>query len=534
MAVLYDANNRKIEFGSLDKELAGPTLTGIRRLWTETVASGLTPGKLVQILRSAADGDASEYLTLAEEMEERDPHYASVLGTRKRALSGLDVTVESASDDGQDVERADAVRALTKRPDFDFLIEDLLDSLGKGYSVVEILWDRSSTRWEPHYEWRDPHWFRFDRTSGREVRLLTEEAQAEGVPLAPYKFLVHKHRLKSGIPIRCGLAFLVAWAYMFKAYTIKDWIAFIETFGMPVRLGRYGQNASKDDIAVLVRAVANIGTDAGAVLPESMQIEFPESSNKASSVGVYDAMVQWLDRQVSKAVLGQTMTSDDGSSLAQAKIHNDVRLDILRADAKQVAATLNRDLVRPYIDLNFGPPPSGIYPELCLPVPEPEDINLLVNALEKLVPLGLKVEASVIRDKLGIPDPEEGAELLTAPAAPPSVPNKEENPPAKEPEEKAANRAKAAPKTTNEEEPQDESDLPDLQAEALAKTAGPGMDAMIDQLRAMVDAAESLEGLRDSLAKAYPALDSKQFADAMAEAMTSAHFGGRWELLEGV
>ncbi|MFP3490946.1 DUF935 family protein, partial [Staphylococcus sp. SIMBA_130] len=77
----------------------------------------------------AENNDGHDYLTLAEEMEEREPHYASVLGTRKRAVSGLDVVVESASDDPADVRLADAVRDLVRDAVFGDLIEDLLDAL---------------------------------------------------------------------------------------------------------------------------------------------------------------------------------------------------------------------------------------------------------------------------------------------------------------------------------------------------------------------------------------------------------------------
>ena len=70
-------------------------------------------------------------------------------------------------------------------------------------------------------------------------------------------------------------------------------------------------------------------------------------------------LAEWLDRQTSKAVLGQTMTTDDGSSQAQATVHNEVRHDILKSDARQLANTLNRDLIQPYVDLNFGPQPGN-------------------------------------------------------------------------------------------------------------------------------------------------------------------------------
>ena len=262
------------------------------------------------------------------------------------------------------------------------------------------------------YEWRDPRFFVFDRDDGRTLRLLDEADSLRGVPLQPCKWIAHVPRLKSGLPARGGLARLVALAYMVKAYALTDWMAFAEVFGMPLRLGRYGPGSTETDIEELMRAVSHLGSDAAAVLPDSMQIEFSQAGNRTGGADLFERLAMYLDKQVSKAVPGQTMTDDDGSSRAQAEVHDEVRGDILRSDAWQLADTLNRDLVRPFIDLNYGPRERENYPRLLLPVNEPEDIRALTAALEKLVPLGLGVEASVIRDKLGLPDPEYSTELL--------------------------------------------------------------------------------------------------------------------------
>ena len=164
---IYGPDGRPVRKRALTREAGQPTLTGVRQVSRhESMAIGLTPRRLAAILRMAAEGDYQhdDYLTLAEEMEERDPHYAAVLGVRKRAVSGLDPAVESATDDSADVELADAVRDLVRRPEFASLLEDSLDALGKGFSAVEIIWDRSGPQWKPaRYEWRDPRFFVFDR-----------------------------------------------------------------------------------------------------------------------------------------------------------------------------------------------------------------------------------------------------------------------------------------------------------------------------------------------------------------------------------
>lgn len=390
----------------LSTELARPSLTGVRSAWgTGAVSNGLTPQRLAAILHAAESGDHHAQLSLAEEMEERDLHYGSVLSTRKMAVTGLEIIVESASDSERDLLLADAVREQVKKASFFEAVEGLMDALGKGYSVVEMVWQRGQF-WQPEFIWRDPHFFMPERETGAELRLIDESDLLNGVALPPHKFIVHRAKIKSGLLSRDGLARLVAIAYMCKTWTLKDWMAFADIFGLPLRVGKFGRGATEDEINTLMTAIANIASDAGAVIPESMKIEFIEASKGGSGGVVFDGLAKYLDEQISKRVLGQTMTADDGSSQAQAKVHDQVRQDIVKSDAKRLSNTLNRDFVKSFIDLNYG---VQRYPEIVLYVPDNEDLNLLVTALEKLVPLGLEVEQSVIRDKFGLPDPARDA-----------------------------------------------------------------------------------------------------------------------------
>jgi phage gp29-like protein len=372
---ILDAYGRPIIPELLNRELAFPTMTGVRTIWQDAVAPGLNPASLAGLLQDAAEGNHYAYLTLAEEMEEKDLHYAAQLGTRKRAVVRLPTDVDAASESAQDKKIADAARKLVESDIFRSLLEEQLDALGKGYSVNEICWDRTKDLWTPEqYKWRDPRFFQFDIVSRSRIRVRDTKNPAFGLPLAPYKFIVHYPRLKCGIPLRGGLARLVAWSYLFKNFTIKDWVSFIEVFGMPLRLGRYDANTVTDkDLSVLKSAVANIGSDAAAVLPKSMEIEFQEAAKAAGGEKLFEGLATYLDKQVSKAILGQTMTADDGSSQSQATVHDEVRGDIRDADAMQLADTINRDLIRPYVDLNFGPQKE--YPKFKFVTAEPEDLN---------------------------------------------------------------------------------------------------------------------------------------------------------------
>ncbi|MBK9080188.1 MAG: DUF935 family protein [Hyphomicrobium sp.] len=170
---LLGPDGEPVSTAILKQEISAPTMGGVRGTMWDQVASGLTPQRLAQILRAADEGDHRDYLTLAEEMEERELHYIAVLGTRKRAITGLPIVIEAASEGSKDQEIAHVVRELCEEPILRDLIDHMTDAIGKGYAVSEILWDTSANEWRPaSFRDRDPRHFTFDRLTQREVRLI--------------------------------------------------------------------------------------------------------------------------------------------------------------------------------------------------------------------------------------------------------------------------------------------------------------------------------------------------------------------------
>ena len=62
-----------------------------------------------------------------------------------------------------------------------------------------------------------------------------------------------------------------------------------------------------DDRRVLLQAVRDISTDAAAIIPKEMEIEFVEVAGGTGN-GLFSAKAEYLDKQISKGVLGQTMS----------------------------------------------------------------------------------------------------------------------------------------------------------------------------------------------------------------------------------
>lgn len=580
----------------LSRPYATPTLTGVRQVWDATsIASGLTPEGLAGVLRRADEGDGHAYLTLAMEMERREAHYRSVLGTRKRAVTRMPVTVEAASDSPEDAKLADEVRRLIAAPGFRGMLAHALDGLGKGYAAIELRWDTARAPWVPRdradaktgervrgYQWIDPRWFRYDRITGRELRLLDDANSIDGLPLPPYRYLIHEPELMSGSPLGAGLARVALVAYMAKSYTLKDWLAFAEVYGMPLRVGKYGQGASEEDIATLVAAVGNLGTDAAAVIPESMLIEFVEAA-KTSSSDVFASLAAWADDQISKLVLGQTASAEGGApGMGGQDAQTEVREDLRDADAEELADTLNRDLVGAYLALNHGAIDPEAAPRIQIAVPDEDDLPLLTDALARLIPLGLRVGAKPIRDKLGLPDPEPDEELLGAPVRgveqgpvadgmrPPADggspaltgarPTAGRIPAAARPEPSSAARGSPAPENVvgappsarsgsagkpaptmpaptapalNRASP-DPGDYAEAQSARLAAAAEPALAGWLDRVRAELDATLNRGGdLADfggRLLSLYPELPDGELTALMGEALTAAELAGRYEL----
>lgn len=532
MSTLVDQHGNPLRKELLTREVAGPTLAGVRSPIAGYPADGMTPLRLADLLREADQGEPQRFFELAELIEERDLHYAGVLGTRKRSVSQIDVTVEAASDDKEDVDRADLVRDWLKRDELADETFDILDAVGKGVSWTEIVWETSEGHWWPgKLIWRDPRHFTFDPKDLTTPMLRGGiEGNGQPEPLPPLKFIEARIKAKSGLPIRSGLARLAAWAWMFKAFTQRDWAIFTQTYGQPVRVGRFHEGATKEDKATLFRAVANIAGDCAAIIPKTMEIEFI-SADTSTGTGLYMERADWLDRQVSKAVVGQTNTSDaqaGGLGSGQANVHNDVREDIETADCKALSATLNRDLIRSWMDLEFGPDRmKGRYPRLVIARPQPEDLQLLADSMSKLVPLGLRVQQSEIRDKFGLSDPEDDTDLLHTPrpAAPPATPIAQ---PAPDPADAPAPDPAAAPALQAQQPaPVHPVDLIAARADEEGEAA---IGLMTDQIEVMLQAAGDLSEFRLMLSSAYPDLDSSSLAGVLAGGLAAARAAGMSDL----
>ena len=384
--------------------------------WSTYPSAGLTPERLVAILREADGGEISRQAELFEEMEEKDAHLAGILQTRKLAVLSLDYEIMPYADTPQDRQIADFVgNIIFGLDDFEDALLDLLDAIGKGMSVTEIFWEVVDNQAVvTGLRWVNPKKLCFTRSLT--PRLLTDQDRYQGIEAPPWKIIYHRYKARSGYDTRAGMLRVVAWMYLFKNYALKDWATFNEVFGMPLRLGKYEPSASQVDRDALVAAIQALGTDAAGVISKSTEIEFVEVSARTSGQNTpYLVMAEFCNREMSKAILGQTLTTDTAGSTgtySAAQTHNLVRQDLLRADAEALSRTLRAQLIRPLVGFNFGW--DKPLPWFRFKYDEEEDLKTLSEVFVNLDKIGYPLTQEHLAERFGLPLPEPGQKLIHA------------------------------------------------------------------------------------------------------------------------
>jgi phage gp29-like protein len=343
----------------------------------------------------------------------------------------------------------------------------------------------------------------------RELRLLTPASMIEGEPVPDRKFVVFTWG-DSDNPYGRGLGQKLWWPVWFKKNGVKFWLVFLEKFGMPTVKGKYPPGTSPEAQQALMDAIEAIQSDTGVKIPDSMDIEFLEAS-RAGSVS-HEQLCQYMDRQISKAVLGQTASTEGtAGKLGNEDVQGDVRQEIVEADADLLDGCLNNTLIRWIVDYNF--PGVAAYPKIATYAAAKPNVKEQSETDKTLVvDIGLPVSASYFYAKYNIPQPLEGEELVR-----PRLQNAISSP---------GEKSKAFSESSS-------AFTPDQQAiEALAdKSITSISEALTANEHAIVAAVQSATSYEDAMQKAlelYPALTMDALALELERANLNAEMFGRY------
>ena len=504
------------EIAPIGGQYARPPFTG-------HLAFGIDPQRLGAIVKAADNGSTQEWMIVAEEIEELFPHYYAVLSKRKRQVAQLPITVEDADESAEAKKHGDFIRDWLKTQTLQHALYNVLDAVGKGYSVHEIEWETEPGRIRPKcFHYLPQRFFEISWQDGETIWLRSEKGFED---LLPHKFLLHRHPSKSGMVTRGGLTRAVAFLWMWSSYTLKDWALFVQGYGLPIRLGRYGPEASESDKRTLWRAVSSIAGDVAAMIPKSMEMEFVNAGEHAGGTELYLKRANWLDQQVSKLVLGSTTGTDAISGgHAVGKEHRQVEEDVERFDAFLLKISIDRQIIPAMIAFTFGP--QKAYPTVTIGRPDLVPLNDLISGIADLGAMGLKVKASQIRERLQLEDPAEGDEIVGGAPEPepaPEIPRPVKVPPI---DLNARRWLGGLSLLSSEAEPE----ITDRLTARLAEDAAGAMHGLTDAVRRVFDQATDMRDLSRRLSRLN--LKPDDLAEAMARGMALANLVGQAAVVE--
>jgi len=498
---------------------------------------GLTPARAARILRQADEGDIIAQHQLFDDMYDRDAHLRCEFDKRASAAVGLDWSIEPPSNASRAEKKAAArVEAMLRDTvdDLEDVILNMMDGVGHGFAAIELQWERWGDDWIPAFHPRPQTWFRLSQDR-RELRL--NDGSPDGSEPLSMGWVMHQHtKVKTGYLGRMGLHRVLVWPFLYKAYSIGDFAEFLETYGLPIIVGKYMAGASAEEKSSLMRAVSALGHDARAIMPDGMSLEIQKITGGGEGSHHLN-MVQWADGAQSKAILGQVLSAEakaTGLGSGVADLHAEVRRDILLSDARQLAGTLTRDLVYPLVVLNGG----GIdsyrrCPRFVFDLGQAEDMAAYATALPALARGGARIPVSWVHEKLRIPEAAEGEPVFTdsAPTAPQLAdPAGPDVPPAPAAALRGAWRQVAA-LAAGAARPTP--DAADLATPALGAQAEASILAWLEQIQAMLDQAESMEAFREQLLARYADLPQVDLVQVLASALAVAELAGRSEVEDG-
>lgn len=350
-----------------------------------------------------------------------DDHLFSVMGTRIAGVRSKEWAIDRGGSKTRQAKIIEDLFNNTIKP-FD-LMGSIMDAPFYGYSVMEVVWEQRDGLFLPARIVSKPkEWFAF--TPNGEL-LLKTRSNRTGESVPAYKFLVARSRASYENPYGEKILSRCFWPVAFKKGGIKFWVTFAEKYGMPLMIGKKPRSAKKEETEALADQLENMIQDAVGVIPDDSSVEIVEASGKASSADVYERLANFMNASISKAVLGQTLTTEVGKtgSYAASQTHEQVRGDLITEDTHLVEDTFNT-LIGWIWELNFG---SGNKPVFSLY--EEEDVDkALAERDQILTNAGVKFTKSYFMKAYGFEEGDIEIAETPKPTSTPSVQNFSETP----------------------------------------------------------------------------------------------------------
>ena len=425
----------------------------------------------------------------------RDDQVQATFTQRRLAVVSKPTQVIPGGQRRIDKKAAEFIEETLQHIRWDTVTERMLYGRFYGYAIAEALWARDGNQVVlDRLKIRNRRRFVFG-PDFRPKLVTTDQPNGEALPEQKFWWFAtgadHDDE-----PYGLGLGHWLYWPVTFKRSQTAFWLIFLEKFGQPTVVGKYHKGANEDEKRDLLKATQAPRVDSGLIHPADMEIALLEASRSGSAD--YGAFYDRMNAAIAKVVVGQTMTTDEGSSKSQSETHYKVRQDLIEADARLVNDSFNRSIVKWLIDWNF---PGAAYPTVARELTEAPDLHKLALRDKFIHGMGFTPTRAYIENTYSV-EIEENPDSQGSVGEHPAL-------------------AEAA--ETDELEPLERA-LDAIDAEDWETLATPLMAPVLDKAKTEPDA------LMVDLATLYPELD----AEALTEQLTRLLFvADSWVRLNG-
>ena len=242
------------------------------------------------------------------------------------------------------IERKTSVGDLSR----DELTSNLLDVIYWGYQPTELTWDISMGHWVPFLITpKPPEWFKWwiDTNGVPELRFLSQQNMVLGeAPPDPWTLICPRVKATYENPYGRGVAGRCFWPIVFKRASMEFWVNFLERYGTPWVLGKIvNGTATEPDLTAFAEQLKTLIQDAVIAVSGNREVEILESKNSAKTADGFRLMCDYMDSQMSKTILGHTLSTDAGNSgsYAATKGAMTVRSDFIARDITMMTSIWN-------------------------------------------------------------------------------------------------------------------------------------------------------------------------------------------------
>lgn len=221
--------------------------------------------------------------------------------------------------------------------------------------------------------------------------ILGDYSKNEGLPYRDYADLLIECQMYDHI----GILEKAAPYTILKRHSWGSWDEFEELFGVPIRIAKIASQSEvvKNEVAGWLE---EMGSAPYGVFPIGTEVEIKENS-KGDAFNVFFKKLETLDKELSKLIIHQTMTTENGGSKAQGSVHENTLAELVYADEKKILAILN-DRLLPAMRAQGYNIPEGYQ----FKVSQTKDPSAQILIDKELMNNGYKLKKEYIEETYGV------------------------------------------------------------------------------------------------------------------------------------